>query len=42
MPHRARAGLQCKAHEVPDTPLTTSMFFIGLLLLLTLEEVSPQ
>ena len=34
--------LLVEAHEVPDTPLITSMFFIGFLLLLMLEEVLPQ
>lgn len=34
--------LLVEAHEQPDTPLVTSMFFVGFLLLLMLEEVLPQ
>lgn len=34
--------LLVEAHETQDTPLITSMFFIGFLLLLIFEEVLPQ
>ena len=34
--------LLVEAHEQPDTPLITSMFFIGFLLLLLLEEFLPR
>ncbi len=33
--------LLVEAHERPDTPLITSMFFIGFLLLLMVEELLP-
>ena len=32
--------LLVEAHEVPDRPWVTAMFFIGFLLLLVLEEIS--
>lgn len=31
--------LLVEAHEKPDTPLISSMFFVGFLALLTLEEI---
>ena len=31
--------LLVEAHEKPDTPLISSMFFVGFLALLTLEEM---
>lgn len=34
--------LLLEAHETQDTPLITSMFFIGFLLLLIFEEVLPK
>ncbi len=34
--------LLVEAHETPDTPLITAMFFVGFLLLLIFEEVLPQ
>lgn len=28
-----------EAHEIPDTPLTTAIFFVGFLLLIVIEEM---
>lgn len=33
--------LLVKAHEQPDTPLISALFFVGFMLLLLLEETLP-
>lgn len=31
--------LLVEAHEIPDTPLTTAIFFVGFLLLIAIKEM---